>query len=284
MLLLSLALLADDAVDCFLSIQQQQSSRRRSSQAQPLVELTAGAFDFSSASGWENYYASSGKTSEKEDAVVEEWHSSVPLETVAEYACHSLVKDDSSSGRGGGGGGAGQNNILMVGCGTSRLPEAVQKLQQERSAVATTTNSKITLLDSSPTCMDRMRQRHGETMRYVCGDALRLSRHLILDNNDDKEDESQYHYDAIVDKGLMDALLCGEGWNGPVRTLLQEAATVLQPGRGRYVLVSYRLPDSTKAFLEEVGEAVGLTWEFDLAGSNDRVGISIAKKIRSSGR
>lgn len=153
----------------------------------------------------------------------------------------------------------------MVGCGTSRLPEAIW----EQSA-----NADITLLDSSTTCIQQLKNRYGESAQYACGDALRLSK--LLSNVDG---DSSLYYDTLVDKGLMDALLCGEGWNGPVQQLLQEAVAVLRPYSGRYMLISYRLPTATKDFLASMGQEIGLLWQFDCEGSNDRVGISIATKI-----
>ena len=105
-------------------------------------------------------------------------------------------------------------------------------------------------------------------MSYVCGDATKLSE-CIPDV-----------VDVIYDKGLMDAIFCNEGWNKPIALLIQEASKVLVEG-GMYILVSYRLPKSTKEFLLDVGDANNLEWSFDMEGSNDRVGISVARK-RSS--
>ena len=202
----------------------------------------AACFDFSSVSEWEAYYAAN------ENDAVEEWHSSVPLDVIVDHMC--LGNSGKSVAR-----------ILMVGCGISRLPETVW----QRAA-----NTDVTLFDSSPTCMEHLNKRYSSSARYVCGDALQLSKLLTGSDGDSS------HYDVLVDKGLMDALLCGEGWNGPVQQLMQEAATVLRPGSGRYLLVSYRLPASTQDFLASIGRDVGLRWEFDCKGSNDRVGISIA--------
>jgi len=45
------------------------------------------------------------------------------------------------------------------------------------------------------------------------------------------------------------------------------------------LLVSYKLADSTRELLHHVGVESGLSWEFDLEGSNNRVSISMARKI-----
>jgi hypothetical protein len=203
-----------------------------------LQSLVDEAFDFSSANGWEQFYSQSGVDNQKSSVL--EWHSSVPLEVLADFVP------------------LGGSNCLMVGCGTSDLPSVVNEKRR----------ANITLMDSSQTCIKQLSERYGDTMSYVCGDATRLSSVV----------PPSKLYDVIIDKGLMDAIFCGEGWNGPIESLVKESSKVLCSG-GFYLLVSYRLPTSTKEFLTEVGSEVGLDWEFDCAGSNDRVGLSIARKI-----
>jgi SAM-dependent methyltransferase len=216
--------------------------RKRSltSSVASLEALVDDSFDFSSAIGWEQFYKESGVSSQEYSVL--EWHSSVPLEVLADFIP------------------LGGSNCLMVGCGTSDLPSVVY---EKRSDIS------ITLMDSSQTCIEQLSGRYGDTMSYVCGDATRLSSVL----------PPSKLYNIIIDKGLMDAIFCGEGWNGPIESLVKESSKVLSPG-GFYLLASYRLPTSTKEFLTEVGSEVGLEWEFDCAGSNDRVGLSIARKKR----
>ncbi len=195
--------------------------------------FTLPAFDFSAPSEWESFYQ------ETIDTV--EWHSSVPLERVASYVPNPNA------------------DILMVGCGNSKLPETILSCCQ---------NPKIVLLDSSPTCLDQLMKLYGSDMKYVCGDAIKLERFF-----------PEERFDIIVDKGLSDAIFCSEGWNGPLEKLYQGAANILHPGTGKYLLISYKLSSSTKEFLRQVGDDVGLEWEFDLKeDSNNRVGVSLATK------
>lgn len=78
--------------------------------------------------------------------------------------------------------------------------------------------------------------------------------------------------DCIFDKGLLDALLCSEGWNGLVERLFGEVSALLATG-GSYILVSYQLPSSTKEFLSKLG----MRWEFGLfANKYGRVELSRA--------
>eukprot|EP00977_Amphora_coffeiformis_P013195 scaffold3405_cov167-Amphora_coffeaeformis.AAC.2 len=194
--------------------------------------IVSESFDFSSTEAWEDYYKF------QDSNAVKEWHSSVPMKTLA-----SLVPPDADS-------------VVMVGCGSSLLPEYIQKDRPR---------ARLILQDSSQTCLQMLHQRYGSSMSYIRGDATRLSESL-----DDT-------VDVIYDKGLMDAIFCNEGWNKPIRLLLQESSKVLNEG-GMYILVSYHLPQSTKEFLEDVGSKNHLEWTFDLPASNNRVGVSYATK------
>jgi hypothetical protein len=145
------------------------------------------------------------------------------------------------------------SHCLVVGCGTSHMPRYLL----DRSVL------HLTLLDSSKSCIHLLQERYGSSVNYVCGDATSLSSHVA-------------EVDVIFDKGLMDALLCGEGWDYTVQRLLQQAQEVLVT-EGRYILVSYRLAPSTKDFLLQ---QEGWEWEFDINLSTERVGVSIATKVR----
>jgi hypothetical protein len=174
-----------------------------------------------------------------------EWHSSVPLDRIASYVPRQPPQDDA--------------DILIIGCGNSQLPRTIR---------SNFPKAKIVLLDSSPTCLDQLMQLYGSDMEYVCANAVQLERLF-----------PHRKFDIIIDKGLSDAIFCSEGWNGPLEELYSGAASILRPGIGRYLLVSYRLPTATKEFLDDVGQKGGLTWEFDIEkDSNDRVGVSLATK------
>jgi hypothetical protein len=168
-----------------------------------------------------------------------EWHSSISLESIA-----SFVPPGS--------------RCLIPGCGNSKLPQAIL------SAVK---DVQIVLLDSSQICLNQLEKEYGQKMEYHCGDATKLSEVM----NGEK-------FDIIIDKGLSDVILCGEGWNGPLKALSQEAANNIKTD-GLYLLISYRLPKSTQEFLDQAGLENGLEWEFDLPEhSNNRVSVSLAVK------
>ena len=123
---------------------------------------------------------------------------------------------------------------------------------------------KLVLLDSSATCVESLRQRYAKDalIQCLCEDATKFP---SLTNNS---------IDLILDKGFLDALLCSEGWNGPVARAMEAASRVLTTGRGRYVWIGYKLPMSTLEFVTEA--APELVWEHDVAGSTDQVSIRIA--------
>lgn len=245
---------------------------------------TLRSFDFASKAEWDRFYQKTTETENENIAPAEttEWHSSIPLDDIALTV--------PPNGR-----------CLVIGCGNSLLPDRILlRKDAPRSLV---------LLDSSPVCLDQLRNRYqgmtgvvgdnDHTRRssstdlaaracctdidYVCGDATQLSQYFspFVGSNDSDENyngdsvvnqdrighkdptDQSTSFDIIIDKGLTDAILCGEGWDGPLEKLLHESAKVLSTKTGKYLLISYKLPSSTKQFLVTVGKTVGLEWEFD---------------------
>jgi hypothetical protein len=260
-------------------------------------------FDFSSARGWESHYQGGGGVDQQYD----EWHATIDFDTIVRYCppkqkttnnshpaeegrrteegvhgktveeeqsfarfpnrgttdaiADEKKKEEAENGATTTTTTSSKTRVLMIGCGTSRLPEAFDANLYD-----------CTLLDAAPTCIDTLRRRYGDdAYTYIVGDALRLHRNHTGVGT----------FDYVVDKGLMDALLCGEGWSLWVRQLLDSVHNVLSDddddNAGRYILVSYRLPSSTMAFLQNVAGSV-LEWNFQVDGSNPRVMISIARR------
>ncbi len=250
------------------------------------------SFDFSSAKGWDQFYKKTGNqdqifssrddgSSPTETTSTTEWHPSVCLEDVA-----SLVPPN--------------GKCLIIGCGNSNLPDII--LQQRNRPPP----RSLVLLDTSQTCLTQLQERHqriesssanitgtksqvtlsSTEIGYVCGDVTKLSNYFAADVMTDSYEIEGKPFDIIIDKGLTDALLCGEGWDGPLEKLLQESAKVLSVENGQYLLISYELPSSTKEFLVDIGHEVGLEWDFafDLGGarSSHHGGVSVAMATRKS--
>ena len=56
-------------------------------------------------------------------------------------------------------------------------------------------------------------------------------------------------FDAVIDKGTMDSILCGEGSTGNVGKMCSEIMRVLKPN-GVFFMVSYGIPDNRLGYLE----------------------------------
>lgn len=254
---LLLLLLLAITIQCSSFVLQQQHQQQRRRKTKISSSSTNGVqdaeFDFSSARGWDDFYKA-------DDADILEWHSSVPLQTLID----AYIPVGSS--------------CLVVGCGNSQLPRAIYDAHHHDGR----TTTRVTCLDSSSTCLDQLKRQFedvGDTdsISFVCGDAVELT--TTLDTNG-------IDFDIIIDKGLTDALLCGEGWNGPLERLLQESIKVLKRRRrssntGTYLLVSYQLPRSTEEFIQEV-TAPHLEWSFRRPEGNGRVQVSVATMTRAT--
>ena len=171
-----------------------------------------------------------------------EWHSSIP---------HSFIISEIEIG----------SSVLMVGTGNSNLPRHLYDAHEGKTT--------IVCMDYSKPCIDMLEQMHSAEcpqMSFICGDVTNLTN--IVKRRD---------FDYIIDKGLMDAMMCGEGWdsNGAVLKYLKEAKLVLKPS-GTFILVSYKLNTFTREYLECTGDALGIGWSLDIDEKSDgRVSFSI---------
>ena len=226
--LLSISTVSFGALASSFEASRRLSSPYHSANANTLLN----SFDFSSHLEWDKFY--------EDNPCWFEWHDSVPLERIASHIPHN-------------------SDCLMVGCGNSMLPAVT---------LFSRTSTRINLLDTSPKCIEQLKEFYGSALEYTLGDATRLTTLFPPDKR----------FDIIVDKGLTDAILCGEGFDTFLERLYQEASQVLRCKSGLYLLISYRLSKSNKDFLTEIGDSVEMDWEFDLPDSNDRVSVSMARK------
>lgn len=258
----------------------------------PLSPSTSSSVeaDFSSVYFWEKFYQRMVQdqeevpTNEYNEGLIEEpgpdnddrafvfeWHDSIPLETIA-----ALIP-------------AGAK-CLMVGCGNSLLPQIVLDRQE---------NIPITLLDTSQTCLEQLQLHYGKypEVSYVCGSALDMAENFVSATVTEKTSSATFfcdvqptYFDFILDKGLVDALMCGEGWEGPVEALLRESTRIVNPEHGgTYLLVSYKIAPAIQEAFQELSDSAAATvaegggpllewkWDFDVRElSNDRVSVSMA--------
>lgn len=244
------------------------------------VVSTVEDFDFSSLNGWNTFYKEGGNNLDPTDAYDDKNHGDDKNEVENgdqmipfEYEWHSSIQPDDiiteiSQG----------SSVLIVGAGNSALPQILYKshnnaqiLNNDGSIPSTT---RITCLDFSSYCIDMLRTLYGAScpkMDFVCGDATKMSTLF-----------SEQQFDYIIDKGLMDALMCGEGWDWTVESYVKGISSILSSdkSKGRMLLISYKLSPSTKQFLLDMGVKYSICWNFDIdSKSNERVSFSIGSKV-----
>ena len=110
------------------------------------------------------------------------------------------------------------SRILIVGCGNSPLPLDLAK----------DGFTDLTCTDYSEPVIYQMSQRY-PWLHFEVQDV----RNLGYDSNS---------FDLVVDKGTLDAILCGENAQRNAHFMLREIARVLRPG-GQYFLITYGYPE-----------------------------------------
>eukprot|EP00270_Netrium_digitus_P015141 TRINITY_DN5260_c0_g1_i2.p1 TRINITY_DN5260_c0_g1~~TRINITY_DN5260_c0_g1_i2.p1 ORF type:complete len:252 (-),score=66.04 TRINITY_DN5260_c0_g1_i2:177-932(-) len=110
--------------------------------------------------------------------------------------------------------------VLMVGCGNAALSfDMVQAGYEE-----------IWNIDISQVLIDTMKAKHTDIqqLKYFTMDV----RSLQFDDG---------AFGAVVDKGTLDAIMCGEDASSNVKLMLSQVARVLQPG-GYFIMITYGEP------------------------------------------
>ena len=120
--------------------------------------------------------------------------------------------------------------ILVVGCGHSTLSKRLSK------EFPTT---RVISIDSSQTCIDRMREQEPE-LEWYCADAGRLD--LLPETFG-----ATARYDLIIDKGMLDAVL-GYGTTKHVAPCVSELKRVLKDDGRVIIFACTRDQDSGKNF------------------------------------
>jgi len=119
--------------------------------------------------------------------------------------------------------------ILMVGCGNSRMSEHMVEDGYG--------GKSITNIDISPIVIEQMRSRYPD-MDWRVSDVTHMP---------ELEDAS---FDAAIDKGTMDAILCGEGSAENTDKMLTEITRILKPA-GVFVLITYGGPKTRMHYLKK---------------------------------
>jgi len=230
-------------------------------------------FDFSSRIGWDNFYKEGNQSDEQSLEELEyEWHSNIPHSVIVDEifptidaASKYYVQINNT---------AAENielpSILLIGTGNSALPRILHD--------AFDTPVRVTCLDYSPVCVEMIRSMYSDlcpNMDFVLGDATKL-KHAVNSK-----------YDVIVDKGLLDALMCGEGFDSDLEKLMLGIDEVLTRHEwGVNILICFQLSKSNRKFLVELadrGESHNPTlfWDFDIpveGSENGRATFNLARR------
>ena len=232
-------------------------------------------FDFSSRIGWDNFYKEGNQSDDEQllENMEYEWHSHIPHSIIVDAIAPTIdaaskyyMQINNTA--------AAENelpSILLVGTGNSALPRILHD--------AFDTPVKVSCLDYSPVCVEMIRSMYSDlcpNMDFLLGDATRLQE--AVDNE---------KYDVIIDKGLIDALMCGEGFDSDLEKLMGGIDTVLtQREWGIYVLVCFQLSKSNRELFIELtdgGESdnPNLFWDFDIpveGSENGRATFNLATR------
>ncbi|KAI4323463.1 hypothetical protein L6164_023065 [Bauhinia variegata] len=113
------------------------------------------------------------------------------------------------------------SRVLMVGCGNAVMSEDMVKDGYE----------DITNIDISLVAIDMMRRKY---------EYIPQLKYMVMDVRDMSffPDES---FDAVVDKGTLDSLMCGTDAPISAARMLAEVCRLLKPG-GTYMLITYGDP------------------------------------------
>ncbi|KAJ4779438.1 S-adenosyl-L-methionine-dependent methyltransferases superfamily protein [Rhynchospora pubera] len=129
--------------------------------------------------------------------------------------------------------------VLMLGCGNSLMSEHM----------AMDGYTEIVNVDISSVVIDMMKQRHGHIpqLTYMEMDVRDMS--LFSDTS----------FESVVDKGTLDALMCGTDASQAASQMLGEVNRVLKQG-GIYMLITYGAPSARVQYLKQAG----LNWKLTL--------------------
>lgn len=174
-------------------------------------------------------------------------------------------------------------SILVVGSGNSALPKILHDAFDSIPV-------SVTCLDYSAICVDMIRSMYKDAcpnMSFVVGDASSLQNVVWEeDDYDDTMEKGQQpkntkQFDIIIDKGLLDALMCGDGFD--ISKQMQGINEVLTPHDwGLHVLISFELSSASKQCMNDMP---GLVWNFDIpieGSKNGRGCFNLAKRCRAT--
>ncbi|KAM0922002.1 hypothetical protein ACQ4PT_006473 [Festuca glaucescens] len=131
------------------------------------------------------------------------------------------------------------SRVLMLGCGNSLLSEDMVKDGYE----------DIVNMDISSVVIEQMKEKHMDVpqLTYMQMDVRDMS--LFADGS----------FDCVIDKGTLDAMMCGDDAPHGASRMLAEVARITRPG-GIYMLITYGAPKERLTLLNQAR----CRWEVEL--------------------
>lgn len=122
-------------------------------------------------------------------------------------------------------------SILHIGCGNSRLSEEMYD----------DGFTSITNIDFSTVVIKQLVEKYKTSrpsLKFIAMDARKLE---FTDSS----------FDAIIDKGTLDSILCGENSSQNANMMLKEIERVLAPG-GVYICISFGVPEQREPHFKKL--------------------------------
>ena len=123
------------------------------------------------------------------------------------------------------------SKILIVGCGSSRMPEEMHEDGYQQ----------ITCVDLSYSAIKLQQDEYKDKYQNLTFKQMDVRNIGFPDG----------HFDVVIDKALLDAMVCGGGANGNVQLMLSEIHRVLNP-TGTYICISHGKEKQRKKYLKNV--------------------------------
>eukprot|EP00198_Chlamydomonas_reinhardtii_P008951 XP_001698288.1 predicted protein [Chlamydomonas reinhardtii] len=123
--------------------------------------------------------------------------------------------------------------VLHVGCGNSNLQEGMAM-----------DGYRVTNVDISPVVIERMKLQHSQLagLDYLVADCRDMSSAGLPGGS----------FGSCIDKGTLDAVLCGASGQLDAARYMQEICRLLRPG-GIFLLISLGAPSARLALLQKLG-------------------------------
>ncbi|KAK4755679.1 hypothetical protein SAY87_009436 [Trapa incisa] len=124
-----------------------------------------------------------------------------------------------------------RTKVLVIGCGNSAFSEGMVDDGYE----------EVVNIDISSVVIEAMKKKYSECSQL---------KYMVMDVRDMRAFESG-SFDAVLDKGTLDSLLCGNNSRKNAAQMLEEVARVLKD-RGVYILITYGAPSYRLHLLKEM--------------------------------